>query len=45
MSTRTLDDFVLIKNQNALLVRRYDTMKNVALGFCHDVVEALALLK
>ena len=45
MSTCTLDDFVLIRNQNALLVCRYDTLKNVRLGFCHGVVEALALLK
>ena len=45
VSTCTLDDFVLIRNWNALLVCRYETLMNVRLGFCNGVVEALALLK
>jgi hypothetical protein len=45
VSTCTLDDFVLIRHQNAPLVCRYNTLKNVRFGFYHGVVEALALLK
>jgi hypothetical protein len=46
VSTCTLDVFVLVKNQNALLVCRYNTLKNVkTLGFCHHIFYGLALLK